>query len=135
MPAIRKTQTVAVSQTPKTGRQQTRRLSLPSSSTMILNALERLCSMKNQAQFTPHQAETWAAVLSTYPTEDVNLAVLQIGLSIDPFPDLSKLVLCCDQIRRERAGTIAQGKPAISRNTIAAIAQRLQMPVERTAPQ
>ena len=73
-----------------------------------LAALERLCSMKNQTQFTPHAAETWAAALSVYDEKDVNRALIEQGLSTDPFPDLSKIMIRCETVRRERAGTVPQ---------------------------
>lgn len=76
---------------------------------MTINALQRLCSMKNQAQFTPHKAETWAAALSVYPPADANRAILEQGFSVDPFPDLSKVLLRCEAMRRERDGTPPQG--------------------------
>lgn len=90
---------------------------------MTINALQRLCSMKNQAQFTAHKAETWAAALSVYPTKDANRAILEQGLSVDPFPDLSKVLLRCETIRRERQGSTPQGGVAkISAKTIDKIA-------------
>ncbi len=60
-------------------------------------ALKRLCSLKNQAQFMPHALETWTAVLSIFPTPVVNRALPKIGLSSDPFPDLCKVVIACQQ--------------------------------------
>ena len=65
--------------------------------------------MKNQAQFTAHQSETWAAALATYDVPVTNRAILEQGLSEDPFPDLAKIVLRCERIRRERDGTMPQG--------------------------
>lgn len=65
--------------------------------------------MKNQAQFTPHKAETWAAALSIFDPRDANRAILEQGLTDDPFPDLAKIVVRCERIRRERDGTVPQG--------------------------
>ena len=65
--------------------------------------------MKNQSQFTPHAAETWAAALSVYDEKDVHRALIEQGLSTDPFPDLSKIMLRCEAKRRERAGTVPHG--------------------------
>ena len=84
---------------------ETQPLSLPSHSRILIPAIQRLCSMKNQTQLTPHAAETWVAVLSVFDPRDVNCAVLEIGLSTDPFPDLGKVVALCDTKRRARAGT------------------------------
>ena len=65
--------------------------------------------MKNQAKFTPHQAETWAAALSCFDAKAVCRAIIEQGLNTDPFPDLSKIILRAETIRREKAGTIPQG--------------------------
>lgn len=62
----------------------------------------RLCSMKNQVNLTPHQLETWVAVLSCFDTDIVSRVVLEIGLSEDPFPDLGKITLRCEALRRRR---------------------------------
>ena len=88
------------SQTLSTGNRQTLTHSKPSSE--VGRALQTLCSMKSQAQFTPHQLATWAAVLGQYPIETVNQAVLYLGLSTDPFPDLSKVLARCEYIEQEK---------------------------------
>lgn len=86
--------------------------------------------MKNQAEFTPHALETWAAALSVYPSQLVNRAVLEIGLSADPFPDLGKVFSACERLRRERAGTVPQdGVCRLSDTTIGAVAQALQLEI------
>jgi len=87
----------------------TQTLSLPSSSRTTIDALQRLCSMKNQAQFTPHKAETWAAALSIFDPRDAVRAILEQGLTEDAFPDLAKIIIRCERIRRERDGTVPQG--------------------------
>ena len=61
--------------------------------------------MKKQANLTTFELETWVAGLSIFETSIVNEAVVRIGLSEDPFPDLGKLVMRCDAIRRARTGT------------------------------
>lgn len=65
-------------------------------------ALERLCSSKNTLQLTDHQAETWAAALSLYADKPhiVNRAIVELAVSADPFPDLGKLLVKCEVIRR-----------------------------------
>ena len=68
--------------------------------------------MKSQSQFTPHQLATWAAVLSQYEAETVNEAVLHLGLSPDPFPDLAKLVAACERIRAEINPQVIRGDPS-----------------------
>jgi len=96
-------------------------------SSELATALQALCSMKTQAQFTPHQLATWAAVLGQYPTGTINRAVLMLGLSTDPFPDLSKVVRQCEQIESERNPQVVRGnvseKPSrqLIQNTAAAL--------------
>ena len=85
--------------------------------------------MKNQAQFTPHKAETWAATLSIYPGREVNRAILRFGLSPAPFPDLCKIVLECERIRREREGTMPQGELKVSAKGVSQIASALEIEV------
>lgn len=88
--------------------------------------------MKNQANFTTHQLETWVASLSIFDHRDVNKSVLELGLSNDPFPDLGKLVLLCDAKRRQRKGTQLRadcnGKPSSS--VVASVAKALQLEIE-----
>jgi hypothetical protein len=86
--------------------------------------------MKNQAQFTPHQSETWAAALSVYDTKIVNRAILEQGLSSDPFPDLAKILLKCEHHRRQAAGTMPQGGiVAVSDQTLQAVAAKMQIEI------
>ena len=99
---------------------QVQRLNEESNQTLTLSqrslatapAIKTLCSMKSQAQFTPHQLATWAAVLSQYEAAIVNEAVLHLGLSPDPFPDLSKLVAACERIRAEINPQVVRGEPS-----------------------
>jgi hypothetical protein len=65
--------------------------------------------MKKQANLTTFELETWVAGLSIFETAIVNEAVVRIGLSEDPFPDLGKLVMRCDSIRREKTGMTRTG--------------------------
>lgn len=62
--------------------------------------------MKNTAEFTPFGLETWCAALSVFTPQQVNRAVVEIGLSADPFPDLGKVFSRCERLRREQAGTL-----------------------------
>lgn len=79
--------------------------------------------MKNQAQFTPHQSETWAAALAVYDVPVSNRAILEQALSEDPFPDLAKIIIRCERIRRERDGTTPQGGvSAVSKQVLGKIA-------------
>jgi len=98
---------------------QTLTPSLPSSETG--KSLMVLCSMKSQAQFTPHQLATWAAVLGLYPTETVNRAVLTIGLSVDPFPDLAKVVASCQAIEAEKNPQVVRGEQTAGKPSIAIV--------------
>ena len=94
-------------------------------------AIQRLCSMKNRADFTPHQVETWVAALSIFDPRDVNQSILEIGLSVDPFPDLGKVLMACDRKRRERSGTQlktdSNGKPSAS--LVAQVAKAMELEI------
>lgn len=96
----------------------------------IAPILKRLCSMKNQTQFTAHALETWTAVLSVFPVKIVNRAVLRIGLSVDPFPDLGKVVIACQQESRDSA-QYAPGLDAarLSQKTLTSVAAALQVEI------
>lgn len=79
---------------------------------IIGEALTRLCSLKNQAQFTAHQLETWLATLSIFPPGIVNRAILEIALSQDPFPDCGKIVARCQIELHKKATVPSQGDPS-----------------------
>lgn len=82
--------------------------------------------MKKQANFTPYDIETWAAVLSNWDTKLVCTEVVRIGLGEDPFPDIGKLVTLCEKARRKAAGTCAQdGKIVLSDALIQKTAKNL----------
>lgn len=66
--------------------------------------------MKVRVELTLHQTETWLAVLSVFDPTVVNEAVVKLGLSEDPFPDLGKLVSMCNQIRRQREGLTGESQ-------------------------
>jgi hypothetical protein len=89
----------------------------------LLATLERLCSAKATIQLTKHQAETWLASLSVFDPKIVNAVILKIAHNPDPFPDLGKIVIACEQLRRERAGTPAQGDVKIGAATLKALAE------------
>lgn len=75
-------------------------------------------------QLTPHAAETWLAALGQLygdRVDIVNLAVVQIAASSDPFPDLGKLLLACEVIRRGKDGSVPQGE--IKFNSTRALAE------------
>jgi hypothetical protein len=55
--------------------------------------------MKRVTEFTPHQLETWAAILGCFETRHVNRAVVEFGLSVDPFPDVGKIADKCKALR------------------------------------
>lgn len=87
--------------------------------------------MKRTVELTPHQSETWLAVLSVFDASIVNEAVLKIGLSDDPFPDLGKLVTRCDAIRRERSGTVGVAETrTLSTAMLRRVSAALQLPIE-----
>jgi hypothetical protein len=80
---------------------------------------------------TPFAIETWVAVLSVFDASVVNEAVVRIGLSADPFPDLGKLVSKCTEIARERNPVVAQGElPKVSKSVVAKVAEALQLRIK-----
>ena len=52
-----------------------------------------------------------------------NAVILKIAHGPDPFPDLGKIVIACEQLRRERNGTPAQGDVRLGAATLKALAQ------------
>ena len=94
-------------------------------------SLTRLCSMKRQVEFTPHQLDTWMAVLAQFPVTTTNRAILQLGLSSDPFPDLGKLVLCCQQIEWSTSKDYAPARDTskVSSSVISKAAENLQIKI------
>jgi hypothetical protein len=85
--------------------------------------------MKKQVQLTTFELETWVAGLSVFDTSIVNEAVVRIGLSEDPFPDLGKLVMRCDAIRRDKLGTTRSGdSKQLGTATIAKLAGAMGLP-------
>lgn len=93
-------------------------------------SIKRLCAMKNTVDLTPYALETWAAVLSTFDPTVVNEAVVRIGLSEDPFPDLGKIVAKCTEITRQRNPQIVNAElPKVSRSTVAKVAEALQLKI------
>ncbi|MEQ9410482.1 MAG: RusA family crossover junction endodeoxyribonuclease [Fuerstiella sp.] len=95
----------------------------------LLPTLERLCSMKQRVMLTDHQTETWLAVLSQFPVKAVNRAVLQLGLSADPFPDLGKLVLLCQRFATEGQYAPGRDPDRVSDSTMKAMARALRLEV------
>jgi hypothetical protein len=97
----------------------------------LAEPIQRLCSMKNQVKFTAHQLETWVAVLCSYEQAVVTRACLEIGLSDDPFPDLGKLTLRCETLRRRKAGIEASdGKVRIGDGMLRKIAESLNLRID-----
>jgi hypothetical protein len=87
--------------------------------------------MKNQVQLTAHQLETWIGVLACYEPSIVTRSCLEIGLSDDPFPDLGKLTLRCEELRRRKAGTLARdGKVVIGDAMLHRIAESLCLQID-----
>jgi hypothetical protein len=90
----------------------------------IQEALKRLCSLKNQAQFSIHATETWCAALSIFPEEIVNRAILEIALSADPFPDCGKVIAKCQTELNRRSENLTQADPSKpSRGTVNRVAK------------
>ena len=75
-------------------------------------ALAHLVLMKTQARLSKQQSKCWVSLLiELYPVEVINRACLMLGLSEDPFPDLSKLVAKCEAIEREQNAQPMRGDP------------------------
>jgi hypothetical protein len=87
--------------------------------------------MKRQVEFTPHQLDTWLAILAQFPATTVNKAILQIGLSTDPFPDVGKLALLCQQIEWSKSTDYAPGRDVskVSSGVLARAAENLQIKI------
>jgi hypothetical protein len=83
------------------------------------------------ADFTPHQLQTWLAVLSVFDVKIVNRAVLEFGLAEDPFPDIGKIFLKCQRIKFSQSGQYAasrdDSKPTESSIEAAAKALKLDI--------
>ena len=117
--SIARTQT----QAPSTGSAPRPLLPAAAKAVDLLPTIERLCSSKTTMQLTDHQAETWLSSLSVFDAKIVNAVILKIAHGPDPFPDLGKIVIACEQLRRERAGTPAQGDAKIGAGTLKALAE------------
>ncbi len=95
----------------------------------LLPALERLCSMKQRVMLTRHQTETWLAVLSQFPVTAVNRAVLKLGLSSDPFPDLGKIVIECQRVTSTENYAPGRNSEVVSNSTLISVAKALRLKV------
>lgn len=109
-------------QVPSTGSGPPQLLPAAAKAVELLPTIERLCSSKTTVQLTDHQAETWLASLSVFDPKIVNAVILKIAHGPDPFPDLGKIVMACEQLRRERNGTPAQGDVKLGAATLKALA-------------
>ena len=78
---------------------------------------------------TDHQTETWLAVLSQFPVTAVNRAVLKLGLSSDPFPDLGKIVIECQRIASAENYAPGRNPDVVSNSTLTSVASALQLEV------
>ncbi|MEO2017101.1 MAG: hypothetical protein ABGZ53_22325 [Fuerstiella sp.] len=95
----------------------------------LLPTLERLCSMKQRVMLTRHQTETWLAVLSQFPVTAVNRAVLKLGLSSDPFPDLGKIVIECQRVTSTENYAPGRNSEVVSNSTLISVAKALRLKV------
>jgi len=67
--------------------------------------------MKKTLELTPHQLDTWDKSLSCYFAEDIVVrAIIEFGLTADPFPDLGKLIERCSRIKSERSNDYAPAR-------------------------
>lgn len=86
---------------------------LPAAANVIRDigpVLQRLCAAKHQVAFTPFVLETWCAALSVYEQRVVTRAALELALGADPFPDLGKLMMRCQQIVWQESDSVAPGR-------------------------
>lgn len=84
--------------------------------------------MKRVAEFTPHQLETWAAVLGIFDPQLVNRAVIEFGCGTDPFPDVGKLFHLCLQYRTE-AKQYTDGHRVQPKGYVSAVAAALGLEI------
>jgi hypothetical protein len=54
-------------------------------------------------EFTPFVIDTWCAALSVYGPEEINRAILEVGLSVDAFPSVGKVIDRINANRQKRA--------------------------------
>lgn len=66
----------------------------------VAEALKRLCAWHAQAEFTPFTVQTWCASLTPFQPAEINRAILEVGLGVDPFPSIGKII---DRINANRA--------------------------------
>jgi hypothetical protein len=85
--------------------------------------------MKNNLTFTPHQLETWVAVLSVFDPVFVTRACVEIGLSEDPFPDLGKVVTRCERYRRQQSKEVFRDERVITGSLVSRVAEALELKV------
>ena len=97
------------------GQQQTRALQTSQQRQDCAKALAHLCLMKRQATFSKEEADCWVTILAMFPTESVNRAMLQLGLSTDPFPDLGKIIAACQHIEAEKTPQVVHGESSPGR--------------------
>lgn len=72
-------------------------------------------------------------MLKIFPSDVVNQAVLELGLSVDPFPDLAKLVARCQMIQHDRDPFVQRGEPnkGPSKALIGQVADALGMQIDQ----
>lgn len=65
------------------------------------------------------------AALSVYAARPaiVNQAVVKMAVSSDPFPDLGKLLVECERIRRTMDGTMPQDSKSVEFKDVKALAK------------
>ncbi len=85
--------------------------------------------MKRVAEFTPHQLETRDAVLGCFDVKHVNRAVIEFGMSDDPFPDIGKLASKFREYRKT-ASEYADGHGVKPPQIIQDVAEALRRDVE-----
>jgi len=87
--------------------------------------LTRLVSSKRTLELTPHQLDTWVSALSIYNDRPkiVNRAILELSVSDDPFPDLSKLLAKCEYLRRVADNKLPQDSTKITFRDVTGLAK------------
>ena len=98
----------------------------------IETSWQTLCSAKPQAQFTTHAVATCAASLSPFTPEIANRALLETAFCADPFPDIGKIVIRAENIRKSYAG--APSVKTLSEPTLQAISEALGVSIGDPKP-
>jgi len=99
------------------------------SSTATAQLLDTLCQMKQATSLTKEESSTWISILALFPSEVLRDAILEIGLSECPFPNLGSIVAACRRLNDKRDGRTVplDGYSTPDARTIAVVAKALRL--------